>query len=46
MTRRGDGPRAGLIQHALARLRDQPPARPLVILTGHTHSAWIERFRA
>jgi predicted phosphodiesterase len=33
-----------LIEHALAALDDEPPARPLVILTGHTHSAYIERY--
>jgi predicted phosphodiesterase len=32
-----------LIEHALAALDDEPPARPLVIITGHTHSAYIER---
>jgi predicted phosphodiesterase len=32
-----------LIEHALAALKDEPPARPLVILTGHTHSAYVER---
>jgi predicted phosphodiesterase len=31
-----------LIEHALATLKDDPPARPLAILTGHTHSASIE----
>lgn len=33
-----------LIQGALAALRDQPPARPIVFLVGHTHAAAIERF--
>jgi predicted phosphodiesterase len=33
-----------LIQHALAALRDEPPARPLVFITGHTHAASIERY--
>src|SRR5919108_4766545 len=27
-----------LIENALATLKDDPPARPLVILTGHTHT--------
>ena len=31
-----------LIEPALATLRDDPPARPLVFLTGHTHTAAIE----
>jgi predicted phosphodiesterase len=35
-----------LIEHALATLDDQPPPRPLVFLTGHTHSASIERLPA
>lgn len=33
-----------LIEPALATLRDDPPARPLVFLTGHTHAAAIERY--
>jgi predicted phosphodiesterase len=33
-----------LIQHALAALKDDPPARPLVFLVGHTHKASIERY--
>ncbi|MGH2947490.1 MAG: metallophosphoesterase family protein [Solirubrobacteraceae bacterium] len=33
-----------LIAPALATLEDDPPDRPLVILTGHTHSPSIERF--
>jgi predicted phosphodiesterase len=33
-----------LIQAALAILKDDPPTRPLVILTGHTHTASIERY--
>jgi predicted phosphodiesterase len=33
-----------LIEHALATLDDAPPSRPLVFVTGHTHSASITRF--
>jgi predicted phosphodiesterase len=33
-----------LIEPALAALKDDPPDHPLVILTGHTHSAYIERY--
>jgi hypothetical protein len=33
-----------LIEHALAALKDDPPERPLVFLTGHTHAASIERY--
>jgi len=33
-----------LIEPALAILKDAPPARPLVIITGHTHEASLERF--
>jgi predicted phosphodiesterase len=33
-----------LIEPALAVLEDDPPDRPLVFITGHTHSADIERF--
>ncbi len=33
-----------LIEPALAILEDSPPARPLVIITGHTHKASLERF--
>jgi predicted phosphodiesterase len=32
-----------LIEPALAILKDAPPARPLVIITGHTHEASLER---
>jgi predicted phosphodiesterase len=32
-----------LIEPALAILEDSPPARPLVIITGHTHKASLER---
>jgi predicted phosphodiesterase len=32
-----------LIENALATLDDQPPPRPLVFVTGHTHSAAITR---
>jgi predicted phosphodiesterase len=32
-----------LIEPALAILEDDPPDRPLVIITGHTHTASIER---
>jgi predicted phosphodiesterase len=33
-----------LIEQALAILKDNPPARPLVILVGHTHKAAIQHF--
>jgi predicted phosphodiesterase len=33
-----------LIEQALAILKDRPPARPLVILVGHTHKAAIQHF--
>jgi predicted phosphodiesterase len=33
-----------LIDPALAILEDDPPARPLVIITGHTHEAYLNRF--
>jgi predicted phosphodiesterase len=33
-----------LIAPALEVLKDDPPARPLVFVVGHTHSAAIERF--
>ncbi len=33
-----------LIAPALAILQDDPPARPLVIVTGHTHTADIQRY--
>jgi predicted phosphodiesterase len=33
-----------LIAPALAMLQDEPPQRPLVIVTGHTHKAAIERY--
>ena len=33
-----------LIEPALAILQDDPPARPLVFVVGHTHKADIERF--
>jgi predicted phosphodiesterase len=32
-----------LIASALAILKDDPPARPLVIITGHTHKASLDR---
>ena len=32
-----------LIEPALAILEDDPPARPLVIITGHTHKAYLDR---
>jgi hypothetical protein len=32
-----------LIQPALAVLRDQPPAHPIVFVTGHTHVASLQR---
>jgi predicted phosphodiesterase len=32
-----------LIEPALAILEDQPPARPLVIITGHTHTPSLRR---
>jgi predicted phosphodiesterase len=32
-----------LIEGALAMLKDEPPDRPLVIITGHTHSAYVDR---
>jgi predicted phosphodiesterase len=32
-----------LIEPALAILKDDPPARPLVIITGHTHKASLDR---
>ena len=32
-----------LLATALAGLRDDPPARPLVFVTGHTHRAGVER---
>ncbi len=35
---------SALIGPALATLKDDPPDRPLVILTGHTHSPSIEHF--
>ena len=33
-----------LIEPALALLEDDPPARPLVFVTGHTHAPSLERF--
>jgi predicted phosphodiesterase len=33
-----------LIQPAIEILKDDPPARPLVFITGHTHKASIERY--
>jgi predicted phosphodiesterase len=33
-----------LIEPALAILRDDPPDRPLVIITGHTHEPSLDRF--
>jgi Calcineurin-like phosphoesterase superfamily domain len=33
----------GLIEPALQMLEDEPPARPIVFVVGHTHSASIER---
>jgi predicted phosphodiesterase len=33
-----------LIAPALALLRDEPPSRPLVFVTGHTHQAAVEHF--
>ena len=33
-----------LIEPALALLKDDPPDRPLVIITGHTHEASLDRF--
>jgi predicted phosphodiesterase len=33
-----------LIEPALAILEDDPPARPLVIVTGHTHKASLDRY--
>ena len=33
-----------LIEPALAILEDDPPARPLVIITGHTHEPSLDRF--
>ena len=33
-----------LIEPALAVLEDDPPERPLVFITGHTHEAGLERF--
>ena len=33
-----------LIEPALALLKDDPPDRPLVIITGHTHEASLVRF--
>jgi predicted phosphodiesterase len=33
-----------LIEPALALLRDQPPDRPLVFITGHTHEASLDHF--
>ncbi len=33
-----------LIEPALAILQDDPPDRPLVIITGHTHKAELERY--
>ena len=32
-----------LIEPALAILKDNPPSRPLVIITGHTHKASLDR---
>jgi predicted phosphodiesterase len=32
-----------LIEPALAVLKDKPPSRPLVIITGHTHKASLDR---
>ena len=32
-----------LIEPALAALQDEPPTRPLVFVTGHTHEASLER---
>ena len=34
-----------LIEPALAILEDDPPARPLVIITGHTHKAYARALR-
>jgi Calcineurin-like phosphoesterase superfamily domain len=33
-----------LMEPALAILRDEPPDRPLVIVTGHTHEASLDRY--
>jgi predicted phosphodiesterase len=33
-----------LIQDALVALREDPPARPIVFLVGHTHAPAVERF--
>ncbi len=33
-----------LFAQALEILKDQPPSRPLVFITGHTHKASIDRY--
>jgi hypothetical protein len=33
-----------LIEPALAILKDDPPDRPLVFITGHTHTASLDQF--